>query len=114
MQKYSAYNAPEQHTYQSQPSNPASNRVMPQPGNPSPPMQQPYPNTLPPIQRDQTNMGVMLQPVNQSQPPQQPQYPQKPIHGVQPNSARMAWLPSDYLGWSITNTVCSVMFSLWA
>ncbi len=60
--------------YQSQPTYPNSNRVMPYP----------YPNTVPPIQREQ------------------------------PNSAGMPPLPSDYLVWSIANTVCSVLFSCWA
>jgi hypothetical protein len=70
--------------YQSQPSNSNSNRVMPQPINPSLSMQQTYPNTIQPIQR------------------------------VQPNFAMMVPPPSDYLVWSIANTICSVLFSFWA
>ena len=78
-------NSPPPPPYQSQPSHPYSNRVIPYPVNQSLPTHQPYPNTILPIQREQ------------------------------PNSARMALPPpSDYLVWSIANTACSVLFSIWA
>jgi hypothetical protein len=35
-----------------------------------------------------------------------------PIQRVQPNSARLASPPDDYLTWSIVNTICSVPTSV--
>ncbi len=84
MEKNTTFYAPEQQAHQSQPSHSNSNRAMPQPVNQSYYPQKPYQNTAPPVQR------------------------------VQLSSARMVSPPSDYLAWSIANTACSVLFSLWA
>ena len=58
---------------------------------------------------------------NSFSPTQQPQNPQQPypntilpVYYVQPNTARIAAPPSDYFAWSVVNTVCSVLISLWA
>ena len=90
MEKYAVHYTPEQHAYQGQSGNPIVIGQMPQPVNQPQypeqkyPQQQPYLNTIP------------------------------QIHLVQPFSGRLASPPKDYLGWSIANTVCAVLFTLWA
>ena len=79
----------------------------------SSPPENAYPN-------QSSNPSFISQPVDESPPAYQPQNPQQPypttlpVYYVQPNSARLESPPSDYLGWSIANTVCAVLFTLWA
>ncbi len=74
-------------------------------------------NTVSPTQ-ESSNYFITCewpQTVRQPQKPQQP-YPNTapPIQRVQQYPAKLASPPSDYLKWSIVNTICSVLFSLWA
>jgi hypothetical protein len=68
-----------------------------------------------------SNPSFISQPVDVSTPAYQPQYQQNPysntdpaIQHLQPTSARLESPPNDYLAWSITNSVCAVLFSIWA
>jgi len=121
MEKYAVHYTPEQHAYQSQSVNPNGISQMPQPVNQLQYPEQKYPQQQPNLP-SQNNVNVEWpQSVNNSFPPtQQPQNPQQPypntlpVYYVQPFSGRLASPPSDYLAWSIANTVCAVLFTLWA
>jgi hypothetical protein len=73
-------------------------------------------NTVSPAQESRNNFVTceMPQPVYHPQQPQQP-YPNAhpTIQRAQQYPAKLAAPPSDYLVWSIVNTVCSVLFSCW-
>ena len=81
--------------------------------------QQPYPSRLPPLYSEKSTTQSSA---NQSQPisayntnrvqPYPNTFPSR--QHTHPNPALMASPPKDYLGWSITNTVCAVLFTLWA
>ena len=58
---------------------------------------QPFPSRLEPLPPLETNQNSHVY--------------QLPVH---PNPIQRASLPNDYTVWSIINTVCSVLFSLWA
>ena len=80
--------------------------------------QQPYPSSLPPLYSE----NMTTQSANQGQPisaynsnivhPYPNTFPSK--QHTHPDPALMTSPPKDYLGWSITNTVCAVLFTLWA
>ena len=74
--------------------------------------------TPPPSYQHLSNIGQPLQqfpswleplpPIKTNQASQVYQLP------IQPDPIQRASLPNDYTVWSIINTVCAVLFSLWA